>query len=142
MKNFDAFERQLNESQRVAGKEDSRSGLARLRHDLIHVAVNSERSSFHQSTAWVRLEARMQESTESPIRVPFWLKLSSYAATAAVAATVVFLLSESNKDPGGILPEISDSRPGIYATPFYSKEAKAEVIWAEGYQYIPAGFTY
>ena len=140
MKNYDEFEKMLNETDRIPAPtpEQSESALLRLREDLKEATdVRHDRSDFHQSAAWTRLEARMDDVKPG---LPLG-RILSYAATAATAVVVTMVLM-SNGDSGQGLPEISKSKPGIYATPFYSEDAEADVIWAEGYQYIPANYTY
>ncbi len=140
MKNYDEFEKMLKETDRIPTPtpEQRESALLRLRQDLqAAVDEDSLRSDFHQATAWTRLEARMEEPSPS---MSFG-RLLSYLATAATAVVVTVVLMAGG-DAGEGLPQISGSQPGIYATPFYSEDAEADVIWAEGYQYIPANYTY
>lgn len=140
MKNYDEFEKKLKETDRVPvpTQDQIDSGLLKLRKDLKEATgVVCDRSDFHQSTAWTRLEARMDEP--SPV-MPLSRMLSYFATAAAAVVVTMFIMSRADSGEG--LPQISGSQPGIYATPFYSEDAKADVIWAEGYQYIPANYTY
>jgi hypothetical protein len=141
MKNYDKFEQKLQETDRIPapGPERADSGLLKLRLDLKQ-ATNEDhrRSQFHQSTAWTRLEARMDDR---PAGMSFG-RILSYLTTAAVAVVVTAALMSRGGDGADGLPQISGSKPGIYATPFYSEGAQADVIWAEGYQYIPANYSY
>jgi len=140
MKNYDEFEKILEETDRISAPipEQSESALLRLRADLKEaVDVCHDRSDFHQSAAWTRLEARMDDVSPG---MPLGRMLSYFATAAAAVVVTVVLMSTGNSGQG--LPEISKSHPGIYATPFYSEDAEADVIWAEGYEYIPANYTY
>lgn len=140
MKNYDEFERMLEESDKIPAPapEQSESALLRLRQDLKSATSDlHNRSAFHQTAAWTRLETRIHEKNSG---FSFG-KFLSYGSTAA-AAVVVTMVLMSGGDSGEGLPQISNAQPGIYATPFYSEDAEADVIWAEGYQYIPATYTY
>jgi len=138
MKNYDEFEKILKKTDQ-APQLNSEHVLSKLRHDLKEATVGAyDRSQFHQASAWTRLQTHIAE--DSPRRFA-WGRILSYMTTATVAVIVtVALMSRTNIGQG--LPEISRSQPGIYATPFYSKDAEADVIWAEGYQYIPANYSY
>ncbi|MEM1157566.1 MAG: hypothetical protein AAGH72_04850 [Verrucomicrobiota bacterium] len=140
MKNYDEFEKMLEETDRIPAPipEQRESALLRLREDLKDaVELNQDRSDFHQSAAWTRLEARMVE-----VKPGMSLgRILSYCVTAAAAVVVTMVLMSTGGSGQG-LPEISKAQPGIYATPFYSEDAEADVIWAEGYEYIPANYTY
>ena len=141
MMNYDEFEKKLLETARIPapGPEHHESGLLRLRLDLKQATDEEHRRSrFHQSTAWTRLESRIDEQ---PASMGFMRALSYFATAAAAVVLTVFLMSRGDASSEG-LPQISGSQPGIYATPFHSKDAEADVIWAEGYQYIPATYTY
>lgn len=140
MMNYDEFEKKLQETDRIPApdREQAESGLLRLRLDLKQACEENRPSQFEQATAWTRLETRLERKPESSFG-----RLFSYVATAgaAVALTAFFFMSGGPAGSEG-LPQISEAKPGIYVTPFYSEEAKADVIWAEGYQYIPANYTY
>ncbi|MEM6822869.1 MAG: hypothetical protein AAF558_13125 [Verrucomicrobiota bacterium] len=141
MPNYNEFEKKLVETDRIPRPDaaQTESALLQLRMDLKQVSEMKKRSRFDQTTAWTRLQSEISE----PMSVSSWRALSYFAtAVAAIVVTVAFFFStgSQNSQPG--LPTISGAEPGIYATPFYSEEAKAEVIWAEGYRYIPANYTY
>lgn len=140
MKNYDEFEKKLQETDRIPAPQpgQAESGLLKLRLDLKQACQENRPSDFEQSTAWTRLESRLEPRPASSVG-----RLIYYVATAgaAVALTAMFFMSRGSTGSEG-LPRISEAKPGIYVTPFYSEEAKADVIWAEGYQYIPANYTY
>jgi len=142
MKNYDEFEEELKETDKIPAipAEKAESALLKLRIDLKQASEQWKPSSFEQNTAWTRQETRL---TRSPERSSFLFKSVSYVGTATVAVvvTLIFLSWQKESSPQG-LPKISEAQPGIYATPFYSEKAKADVIWAEGYEYIPATYTY
>jgi len=140
MKNYDEFERLLKETDRIPAltPEQKDCAMMRLREDLKNATnMVRDRSDFHQSTAWTRLESRMDEVQPG---IPLGRMLSYFATAAAAVIVTILIMSQVNSGSG--LPEISKSQPGIYATPFYSEDAEADVIWAEGYEYIPANYTY
>lgn len=142
MQNYKEFEMNLQESDRAPEPPSSHSveALLRLRSDLREADAFLAPSAFEQSTAWTRLEARMKETSAASSAFSF-SRIFSYIATAgAVAAIMLLFMRGANEADEGLRIEVAS--PGMHATPFHSESARADVIWAEGYRYIPSRYTY
>ncbi|MEO0453436.1 MAG: hypothetical protein AAFY98_04790 [Verrucomicrobiota bacterium] len=121
---------------------DEKCIVQRFIRDIRGACAENERSDFHQSSSWTRLEAQMEVSAPRK-------SLSGLLAPAllpAVAGVVLAIwLIPLSADEIGMTDapniSISESKNHIYVTPFHSKGVDADVIWAEGYQYIPAHYS-
>ncbi len=142
MMNYETFNRELENSDRVLGGS-SKSELSRLRNQLCDYHQSTQdRSEFHQQASWTRLRSRLEEK-------PGRRGLSSFLAPVALPGFMGVILAlwliPGTTDTIGKVDapniEISTRQPNIYVTPFHSKSVQADVIWAEGYHYIPASYT-
>jgi len=140
MMNYNLFEREL-EAMEADPQRDTE--LIRLRNQLRDYADETQsRSPLHQSASWTRLRSRLKPERQTPL----FQRFLAPAALPALAGIILGLwLLPSQRDAIGKTDapniEISNREPTIYVTPFHSKSVNADVIWAEGYQYIPASHT-
>ncbi len=51
------------------------------------------------------------------------------------------MVSPPAAEPVADRPNVDYVRPGMWASPFHAAEINADVIWVEGYSYIPASHT-
>lgn len=140
MMNYETFNRELENSDRT---RDGDSELIQLRNRLLDYHANTlDRSDFHQQASWTRLRSRLEQKPASR-------RLGSFLAPVALPGLLgvilaLWLLPATTDTIGKVdAPniEISNRQPTIYVTPFHSKSVQADVIWAEGYQYIPASYS-
>lgn len=131
MKNVDELKAALQELDSPEGGE---SELKSLRDQLRAIAREERPSDIEQRWAWTRMEARLSVPRANshhllPIRLVGW---------GALALLVLGLgLSMQSPHMPVRLPEITETRPGYSAVAFYSPEASAQVIWVDGYEYLP-----
>lgn len=165
MKNLAEFGDDLNRLDRPDAKdgEDARlRDLRKLREELRRMQDEEGPSEQEQIWAWTRLSSQMSPSKP---RWSLWYGLST--ALAVLTLIGVIAVVEMNRGPeatqeslttvaksdegistGPVYrtiqgrPELSVThmRPQISVVPFHSEPAKADVIWATGYQYLSASY--
>jgi hypothetical protein len=140
MMNYETFNKELEESDRIS---DGDSELIQLRKQLRDYSESTQdRSDFHQKASWTRLQSRLDKKTASRGFSSF---LAPIALPGLMGIILAIWLIPGTTDTIGKVDapniEISTRQPNIYVTPFHSKSVQADVIWAEGYQYIPASYT-
>jgi hypothetical protein len=161
MKNSEMFEKQLEELERMPQGAPPHE-LSRLREQLRQTAAQDSPSSQEQVWAWTRLQARLREEEEQTSAA--WLPALKWAAYGAIGLFMVSVfvrfqadstgdtsLAELSPTPAalvaeavaageGRLPTVAMANPDVHAVSFHSSEAAADVIWATGYNYLPASF--
>lgn len=94
-------------------------------------AIEQERLRLRQPHAWARLQARLEGGNASPAGRAFlnwkWASAGVLGAFAAMFLTLGALAGPSTK-----VNLMHVNQPKVWATPFYSSEADADVIWLSG----------
>lgn len=107
-----------------------------LQEKLRGLAVEQLPSEQEQKWAWMRLEARLLAPKSSG---RFIFPLTRFLGWGVIAALVVGLGMSFWRT--GVLetpPSVASMNPSIYVVAFHAKEVNADVIWATGYDYLPA----
>ncbi|MFH1067496.1 MAG: hypothetical protein V1746_06310 [bacterium] len=107
-----------------------------LREKLRELAVEQLPGAQEQRWAWMRLEARLLAPKDaSRLFFPF-LRLAGWGVVAVLALGLGASFWKN-----GIMerpPIIASMSPSINVVTFHAKEVNADVIWATGYDYLPA----
>jgi hypothetical protein len=112
--------------------------LARLRRALHRARQAELRSSQHECWAWTRLEACLREESTARASTTFW-RWAAAGSLAALAAALILTGSSTSSSP--TVPVAESQNPKVWASGFHSADAHADVIWANGYDYIPASYS-
>ncbi|MFQ3671880.1 MAG: hypothetical protein SNJ84_10535, partial [Verrucomicrobiia bacterium] len=102
-------------------------------------AAAPSRSLQHQQWAWTRLHA----NAANPATGPDFLSVRWFATGAAAAlglGLALFVLRPGAESPTTTTPTIMAKGDKLHAVPFHSKRANADVIWVDGYDYLPASY--
>lgn len=110
--------------------------LARLHQALYSARAVDRRSEQHECWAWTRLQACLQQDRSSASSLAFW----RWAAIGSLALLVAALFLISRPDPSNI-PVVETQNPKVWVGGFHFAEVNADVIWASGYDYIPASYS-
>lgn len=107
--------------------------VARLGEALRDCCCRQQRTEQHECWAWTRLQATLRDSPSN--RAGFWTWALAGAATAALALAVLVPGDGTDQSP---VAQSQSTR--IWAGGYHMHEARADVIWATGYDYIPASY--
>jgi anti-sigma-K factor RskA len=109
----------------------------RLGHALKECCCRETRTEQHECWAWTRLQACKREAAPSS-SLFFWR--SAAVGSAAVLLAMVIVSSWQKRLDMPAVPVAVSQNPHVWASGFHFPEAKADVIWATGYDYIPASY--
>lgn len=144
MMNFNEFDEKVSKiHQNTEATDPEIEALRRLREHALDFHDSEGRSSQHQVWAWTRLESRMREERHAS-RWGLWYGLSAALSVVTISGIILFegmLSSSQGSQTVAAGLKILKSSPTIYATPFHSKEADADVVWATGYRYLPSSYS-
>jgi hypothetical protein len=139
MKIADSFERDIKEATQGIPRTPEQLELARVREELMRLRETVARTPQHQAWAWTRLEASLRQPAE-----PWWALVSlkwftGGVAVAACAGLALMMLRSEVVDTGWKTTVVSQGEK-LHAVPFHSKRANADVLWVDGYDYLPASY--
>ncbi|MFZ5806032.1 MAG: hypothetical protein ACOY3I_02320 [Verrucomicrobiota bacterium] len=132
MKNLDDFEKELAKLDRT----DS-GALKSLRDQLRAMSEDALPGDQHQRWAWTRFEAHIRGWNISAgkwwgIRAVGWSMVTLMAVWIGVATWNLPLRD---------LPIVTAVNFGVSAVPFYARETGVDVIWVDGYEYMPESYV-
>lgn len=108
--------------------------IQRLKEELAALAQGREPADFACDCSWTRIRTSLLEETRSSD-----LHLWRWAAIAS-CATLVTLLSLAKFGAKDVIPFAESRNPQIWVSGFHSSPAQADVVWATGYDYLPASY--
>lgn len=86
--------------------------------------------------SWTRLQARLRQNHRPSPALVFW----RWAAATSMAALALFLVLQI-RNPVPQSPVAETQNPRLWASGYHFPSAQADVIWATGYDYIPASYS-
>lgn len=107
--------------------------ILRLKEELGALAQTRERSDYACECSWTRISACLRE--EAPSREIHLWRWAAIGSCAVLVTLLTYTHSTSGSGP------IAESRnPQIWVSGFHSSQAQADVVWATGYDYLPASY--
>lgn len=140
MKPTESFERELEQALANPSIDPDQSDLARITACLRQTACQASRSPQHQQWAWTRLEAA--GATAPSWRDHLSLRWFATGTVAALCLGLIALQMVPGKSSAEQAPSATVLVKGekLHAVPFHSERANADVIWVDGYDYLPASY--
>lgn len=132
MKNISDFEKELEKLD-----HSGKGVLKELRDELRALSKEELPSGQSQRWAWTRFEAHMRGWGISAKK---WWSVRAVGWGVVAMLTVWIGVSTWNA-PLRDLPVVTAVHPTMSAVTFYSREADADVIWVDGYDYMPESYT-
>lgn len=136
--NSESFEQNLEALDQKNASSPEVQELQELRDQLRLLGQEEERSDQHQQWAWTRLQAELKDQESRKTFIWDWKWGVSFAALGLLT---FLLLTSAPSSIESETPIVNSSKPTIYTSSFHSPEAKADVIWVEGYRYLPASYN-
>ncbi|GAB4240428.1 MAG: hypothetical protein OHK005_02630 [Candidatus Methylacidiphilales bacterium] len=136
MKPTETFEHDLEQALSGNPTDQEQAELARVCACLRQMAEVSSRSPQHQQWAWTRLQAGMSRSSWLDHFSIRWFAVGA-AAAACVGLALYLYQPVGNDGPNATIYAKGEK---LHAVPFHSKPANADVIWVDGYEYLPASY--
>ncbi|MDX6766732.1 MAG: hypothetical protein SFU85_08070 [Candidatus Methylacidiphilales bacterium] len=104
-----------------------------LKAALTEIARERQPSEFACECSWTRLRTCLLEENRSSD-----LHLWRWTAIGSCALLVLLLTLARNGSPDA--PVAESRNPQIWVSGFHSAPAQADVVWATGYDYLPASY--
>ena len=104
-----------------------------LKEELGALAQTRERSDFACECSWTRIRTcLLEEDRSKDLHLWRWAAIGSSLTLLAL----LLLTQTGNNDA----PIAVSRNPQIWVSGFHSSRAQADVVWATGYDYIPASY--
>lgn len=120
--NHDAMEKDLQSAE-----------IQRLKEELSALAQSREPADYACECSWTRIRTcLLEENRSQDLHLWRWAAIGSCAALVAILS----LTKSGTKDA----PFAESRNPQIWVSGFHSSPAQADVVWATGYDYLPASY--